>query len=68
MKDVKSYDGDVQMFRETTRPVNLAHLRFLRWLIEQGRLEHLPAGPPSGPFVETDERPGEALQTSLSQC
>ena len=66
MKDVKSYDGDVQMFRETARPVNLAHLRFLRWLIEQGRLEHRPAGPPSGPFVEQGEEWVEAPQTSLS--
>jgi hypothetical protein len=66
VKDVKSYDGDVQMFRETAKPVNLAHLRFLRWLIEQGRLEHLPAGPPSGPFVERGEEWVEALEPSLS--
>jgi hypothetical protein len=33
--------------------VNLAHLRFLRWLIERGQWEHAPAGPPSGPFAET---------------
>lgn len=30
---------------------DLAHLHFLRWLAEQGRLEHAPAGPPSGPFA-----------------
>jgi hypothetical protein len=52
VKDVKSFDGDLKMFRETPRPVNLERLQFLRWLIEQGRLEHLPAGPPSGPFAE----------------
>lgn len=31
--------------------IDLAHLRFLRWLAEQGRLEHAPVGPPSGPFA-----------------
>jgi hypothetical protein len=68
MKDVKSYDGDLQMFREIARPVDMAYLRFLRWLVEQGRLEHAPAGPPSGPFVEQDEQPGEAIETSLSSA
>jgi len=52
MKGTKSFDGDLQMFRETTREFNLAHLRFLRWLAEQGRLEHKPLGPPSGPLVD----------------
>ena len=51
MKDVKSYDGDLRMFREQARPVNLGHLTFLRWLVEQGRLEHGPAGPPGGEFT-----------------
>jgi hypothetical protein len=32
--------------------VNIAHLRFLRWLVEHGRLEHLPANPPAGELVE----------------
>ena len=53
MKGAKSFDGDLQMFRETPKPVDMARLRFLRWLIEQGRLEHWPAGPPSGPLAET---------------
>jgi hypothetical protein len=48
MKDVQSYDGDLRMFREDPKPVGLARLRFLRWLVERGRLEHLAAGPPSG--------------------
>ncbi len=42
------YDGDLQMFGEEPQEINVAHLRFLRWLVEQGRLEHPPAGPPSG--------------------
>jgi hypothetical protein len=48
MKDVQSYDGDLRMFREAPRPVDLTRLRFLRWLAEQGRLEHPAAGPPRG--------------------
>jgi hypothetical protein len=53
MENTKHYDGELQMFRETAGSVNLAHLRFLRWLIENGRLEHRPAGPPSGPLAES---------------
>ena len=52
MNDVKSFDGDLKMFRESGGPVNLERLRFLRWLVEQGRLEHLPAGTSSGPFAD----------------
>ena len=48
MKDLQSYDGDLRMFRETARPVDMARLRFLRWLAERGHLEHPPGGPPSG--------------------
>ncbi len=52
MNSTKSYDGDLQMFAEAPAAVNLPRLRFLRWLAEQGRLEHSPAGPPSGSLVE----------------
>jgi hypothetical protein len=52
MKDVQSYDADLEMFRETPPPVSVVRLRFLRWLAERGRLEHRPAGPPSGAFAE----------------
>jgi hypothetical protein len=52
MQNAKSFDGDLKMFRDSEQPVNLAALRFLRWLAENGRLEHGIAGPSSGPFVE----------------
>jgi hypothetical protein len=52
MQNAKSFDGDLKMFRDSDRPVNMACLRFLRWLAEQGRLEHGIAGPSSGPFAE----------------
>jgi hypothetical protein len=54
MNDLQRYDGDLEMFRETESTVNVEHLAFLRWLVERGRLEHLPAGPPSGEFAESD--------------
>jgi hypothetical protein len=48
MNSTLRYDVDLQMFCEEPREIDRAHLRFLRWLVEQGRLEHRPAGPPSG--------------------
>ena len=39
MNETKDFDADLQMFRETPQPANEAHLRFLRWLVEHGRLE-----------------------------
>ena len=51
-QQTSSYDKDLQMFREPARPVNVARLRFLRWLVEHERLGHRPAGPPSGEFAE----------------
>ena len=45
---VSGFDGDLQMFREAPKPINMAHLEFLRWLIEQGRLDHPSAQPSSG--------------------
>jgi hypothetical protein len=45
------YDGSLQMFVEAPRDVDLARLRFLRWLVETGRLGHGTAGPPTGEFV-----------------
>ena len=45
------YDSELQMFADPPRDVDLAHLRFLRWLSERGRLEHAPAGPPSGRYA-----------------
>ncbi len=43
-----NYDGDLQMFVESAREPDLARLTFLRWLVEQRRLEHGPVGAPCG--------------------
>jgi hypothetical protein len=47
VNNTQSYDAELQMFRSDSS-VNLAHLQFLRWLSEQGRLEHAPVSLPSG--------------------
>jgi hypothetical protein len=39
------------MFVEAPRDVDLARLRFLRWLVETGRLGHGTAGPATGEFA-----------------
>ena len=46
-----NYDGEVQMFVERPREIDLAHLRFLRWLAVRGYLEHAPAGPSYGVYA-----------------
>lgn len=44
------YDPALQQYREPPCVPNLERLRFLRRLVETRRLEHDPAGPPSGPW------------------
>jgi hypothetical protein len=51
---VNTYDATLQMFVQQPRAVDLARLRFLRWLAERGRLEHRPAGPSGGAFAHLD--------------
>ena len=46
------YDGDLQMFCESVHELDLGKLRFMRWLAEQGRLEHPIAGPPAGEHAD----------------
>ena len=46
------YDEELQMFRETVREPNLTVLLFLRWLGEQGKLEHEIFGPSAGEYAE----------------
>jgi hypothetical protein len=55
-KQTKStrYDGELQMFCDSAHEANLEALRFIRWLVEQGRLEHDAAGPPTGEYAEQE--------------
>lgn len=55
------YDPELAMFvADEPRPLNLNHLEFLRYLGEQGQLEHRVEGPASGPLVTPTEASGEA--------
>jgi hypothetical protein len=51
MKAVGRYDSALQMFVEEPREPDLNRLTFLRWLVENDRLEHGVTGPASGEFV-----------------
>jgi hypothetical protein len=46
------YDGELQMFRDAAHEPSREALRFLRWMAEQGRLEHEVSGPSSGEYVD----------------
>jgi len=48
MKAVGRYDTALQMFVEEPREVDLRRLTFVRWLVENNRLEHPVVGPASG--------------------
>jgi hypothetical protein len=45
------YDGDLQMFRIAAHEPSLEALRFLRWMAENGRLEHEVSGPSGGEYA-----------------
>jgi hypothetical protein len=47
----RQYDFGLNMFIEQPRPIDMVRLSFLRWLAEQGKLEHEVAGPPSGSYL-----------------
>ena len=56
------YDSSLQMFVQTPPPIDMSRLTFMRWLAEQGRLEHHIAGASSGPLVEhTSQRTDQAV-------
>jgi hypothetical protein len=50
-KGSNGYDGELQMFCDAAHEPNQATLHFMRWMVEQGRLEHEPSGPPSGEYA-----------------
>jgi hypothetical protein len=51
MKAIGQYDSALQMFVEEPRDPDLRRLTFLRWLIDNNRLEHPAVGPASGELV-----------------
>ena len=48
MPAIGKYDTALQMFVLPPADLDRKRVGFLRWLAENGRLEHYPAGPPSG--------------------
>ena len=65
MKAVGRYDSALQMFVEEPREPDLRRLSFLRWLIENNRLEHGVVGPASGELVVVSAEP-EMLELPLA--
>jgi hypothetical protein len=51
MATMGSYDSTLQMFVQPPPAIDMSRLAFMRWLAEQGRLEHQVAGPSTGSFV-----------------
>jgi len=49
------YDAGLQMFVDAAHEPAKETLLFLRWMAEQGRLEHHVAGPVSGPAAQERE-------------
>ena len=48
---MSGYDSELQMFTDRPPEPNMDRLRFMRWLVENGRLEHGVEGQPAGAFA-----------------
>jgi hypothetical protein len=48
------YDSELQMFCDATHEPSREALQFLRWMAEQGRLEHAVFGPSAGEYAGED--------------
>lgn len=51
MKGGGLYDKDLQMYCEDPKSPDLEKMKFLRWMTEQGRLEHKAYASPEGQFA-----------------
>ena len=51
MKKRNTYDSALHMFVQEPRDADQKRLAFLRWLAENGRLEHEVAGPATGSYL-----------------
>jgi hypothetical protein len=51
MATMGSYDSTLQMFVQAPQAIDMSRLAFMRWLAENGRLEHRIAGPSTGALV-----------------
>jgi hypothetical protein len=48
MKTIGRYDSNLHMFVEETHEPDLRRLMFLRWLVENNRMERPVVGPATG--------------------
>lgn len=48
MRAIGRYDGELQMFCSAPLEPDMSRLKFLRWMVEQRRLDHRVAGPSTG--------------------
>ena len=65
MKSTGPYDNALQMFVHEPREADVRLLRFLRWLAEEGKLEHAIAGPSAGRYAASEHGVSEsALSTA----
>ena len=55
------FDSETQMFVDRPREADPGRLLFLRWLSEQGRLEHRPYGEPRGEYANLVEERGQLV-------
>lgn len=53
--DRRQYDPELQMFRDGPREPNIGKLRFLRWLVEGGKLGYGIIGQATGIYKTPDE-------------
>lgn len=63
----RSFDSDLQMFREPAQEPNMLKLQFLRWLAERGLLEHDVFGPPAGEYAEREHAGANLVSPEVEQ-
>lgn len=54
-RSMEGYDTSLQMFVQNVREPDIRKLAFLRWLVENDRLEHRVAGPISGSLATPED-------------
>lgn len=67
MREIGRYDTEMQQFVEAPRPVNMERLLFQRWLVDNGRGEHMPYSRPAGDLalavaIQMDTLPTPAVR------
>lgn len=64
-RNSRGYDRELQMFQDGTREPDLKSLNFLRWLAEEGRLEHGIESLPKGEYSDKYATPAGSARFRL---